>query len=67
MAQNDRTKGQKEINWNINANAFGGTFVFFPILKAKQKNAKEPPSQYTTTDQMNGQTIYRQEGRTANI
>ena len=29
--------------------------------------AKEPPSQRTTTDQMNGQTTYRQEGRTANI
>ena len=28
--------------------------------------AKEPPSKRTTTDQMNGQTIYRQEGRTAN-
>lgn len=28
--------------------------------------AKEPPSQRTTTDQMNGQLTYRQEGRTAN-
>ena len=28
--------------------------------------AKEPPSQRTTTDQMNGETTYRQEGRTAN-
>jgi hypothetical protein len=28
--------------------------------------AKEPPSQRTTTDQMNRQTTYRQEGRTAN-
>ena len=51
----------------INANSFGGTFAFLPTLKAKLKNAKEPPSQRTTTDQMNGQTIYRQEGRTANM
>ncbi len=33
---------------------------------SQTKNAKEPPSQRTPTDQMNGQTIYRQEGRTAN-
>ncbi len=31
--------------------AFGGTFAFFTNAKAKQKNAKEPPSQRTTTRQ----------------
>ena len=49
------------------ANAFDGTFAFLPTHKSQTKNAKEPPSQRTTTDQMNGQTTYRQEGRTANI
>ena len=48
------------------ANAFDGTFAFLPTHKSQTKNAKEPPSQRTTTDQMNGQTTYRQEGRTAN-
>lgn len=33
----------------------------------KSKFAKEPPCLRTTTDQMNGQTTYRQEGRTANM
>jgi hypothetical protein len=33
----------------------------------KPSFAKEPPSQRTTTDQMIGQTTYRQEGRTANM
>jgi len=38
-----------------------------PIAHSQSKNAKETPSKRTTTDQMNGQTTYRQEGRTANI
>jgi len=33
------------------ANAFGSTFAFFANAKAKQKNAKEPPSQRTKTPQ----------------
>jgi len=32
----------------------------------KAKIAKEPPSKRTTPDHMNGQTKYRQEGRTDN-
>jgi hypothetical protein len=39
---------------------------FFQTHNTSQKTAKEPPSQRTTTDQMNGQMAYRQEGRTAN-
>ena len=48
------------------ANAFGGTFAIRTDQLHKAKIAKEPPSQRTTTDQMNGQSTYRQEGRTAN-
>jgi hypothetical protein len=33
------------------ANAFGSTFAFFANAKAKQKNAKELPSQRTKTPQ----------------
>ncbi len=40
------------------AHAFGST---------SRKNREELPSKRTTTDQMNGQLTYRQEGRTANI
>lgn len=36
-----------------------------PTLKSKF--AKEPPSLRTAIDEMNGQTTYRQEGRTANM
>jgi hypothetical protein len=50
-----------------NANAFGGTFAIQTEQSHKVKIAKEPPSKRTTTDKMNGQTIYRQEGRTANM
>ena len=39
---------------------------FFQTHKGQQKNAKEPPSQRTMTDQMNGQLTDKQEGRTAN-
>jgi hypothetical protein len=48
-----------------NINAFGGTFAFLPRHRAKQKNAKEPPSQRTKTYQVVGQHD-RKEGRTAN-
>lgn len=33
------------------SNAFGSTFAFFTHARAKQKNAKELPSQRTTTRQ----------------
>ena len=47
------------------ANAIGGTFAFLPTHKAKQKMQKS--HQPTHHDRpMNGQTTYRQEGRTAN-
>ena len=38
------------------ANAFGSTFAFFANAKAKQKNAKELPSQRTKDSSNNGQT-----------
>jgi len=38
----------------------------FAYTQSQTKNAKEQPSQRTTTDQMNGQTTYKQEGRTDN-
>jgi len=37
----------------------------FANTQSQTKNAKESPSQLTTTDQMNGITIFRQKGRTA--
>ena len=40
--------------------------LHFPRHTKPNKNAKEPPSQRTTTDQMNRQSTYEQEGRTAN-
>ena len=40
--------------------------LHFADTQSQTKNAKEPPSQRTTTDQMNGQLPYGQEGRTAN-
>jgi hypothetical protein len=52
--------------WN-NIYAFGGTFAFLPTHRAKQKNAKEPPSQRIKTYQVDGQHHGRKEGRTANI
>ncbi len=48
------------------ANAFGGTFAKPHKPTLKPSFAKEPPSQRTTTNEMHGQTTYRQEGRTAN-
>lgn len=52
------------------SNAFGGTFAFFSTHKAKQKNAKEPPSHRTTnrrdTANLIQQTIVDKEARTAN-
>ena len=38
----------------------------FADIQSQTKIAKEPQSQRTTTDQMNGQITYRQEGRTDN-
>lgn len=38
-----------------------------PHTQATQAKSKESASQRTTTDQMNGQHIYRQEGRRHNI
>jgi hypothetical protein len=35
----------------ISYQPFDGTFAFLPKHKAKQKNAKEPPNQRTTTRQ----------------
>ena len=49
-----------------NTYAFGGTFAFLPTHRAKQKNAKEPPSHRTKTYQVVGQYHDRKEGRTAN-
>jgi hypothetical protein len=40
--------------------------LHFFDTQSQTKNAKEPPNQRTTTDKMNGQTTYKQEGRTAN-
>ena len=37
----------------------------FADTQNQTKNAKEPPSQRTTTDQMTGQLTDKQEGRTA--
>jgi len=55
---------------NNSANAFSGTFAFLPTHKAKQKNAKEPPSHRTTNrrDSANfrQQTFMDREARTAN-
>ncbi len=52
------------------ANAFGGTFAFLLTHKAKQKNAKEPPSQHTTirrdTANLTQQTFVDGKARTAN-
>lgn len=38
----------------------------FTDTQSQTKNTKEPPSQRTTTDQMNGQLTDKQKGRTAN-
>ena len=47
---------QQTEKWEIKtAYAFGSTFAFFANAKAKQKNAKELPSQRTKTTVNNGQ------------
>ncbi|MDY3530286.1 hypothetical protein PG593_10925 [Riemerella anatipestifer] len=40
--------------------------LHFSDTQSQTKNAKEPPSQCTTTDKMTEQTTYKQAGRTAN-
>ena len=40
-----------KIKVETTANAFGSTFAFLPTHKANAKNAKELPSQRTTTRQ----------------
>lgn len=40
--------------------------LHFADTQSQTKNAKEPPSQRTTTYKMNEQTTYKQAGRTAN-
>lgn len=40
----------------LNTNAFGGSFVFFSLIKPTLKNPKEPPNQRKTTRQTMSET-----------
>jgi hypothetical protein len=59
------------MNHNNSTIEFGGTFAFLHTHKAKQKNAKEPPTQRTTSPKnsaiLTRQTSLDREARTANM